>query len=517
MNNINVISYVRVSKEEMDYSRQIDDIKNFCKRNNYKIVKEFAEKESGLVKQRPELIELMNYCTENKDKINFVIISELSRLGRTAEVLNTIEKLNELKIGLISLKENLQTLNADGSPNPTSALILSVLASINSFEIETLRYRSISGLVRSAKNGNWLGGARLPYGYMRQRDVLGWQGSEEEGKKLVVNPKEAETVRLIFNWYLQGKGTFQIATLLNGKGVPTRTGALWRDKVVYDIIRNPIYVGERKLYKGTDKELTLTAPAIIEKKIFEEANKIRQSNYNKQGINSKYTYLLDGQLIRCGVCGKSYYAHRRANLKDNAYKCISRRYRQNCGNYGINIDKLEYAVKYIFIKEFSKLVTPSFISLKRIEEEAQAYENELDKLRIKRQRLIELYTDGRISKEEYTKKDDEILNKFSKIFDIFTAVKSKLLWSYKLDKKSFEKPENLNNVTKKEIRQVIKEIILTKEDSKQLIDNKQDKVLKAEVISFTGKTVIFYLSQRAEFFIYKNRKIKYKFDEISNN
>jgi DNA invertase Pin-like site-specific DNA recombinase len=515
MEKVKVCYYARVSKDEMDYQRQVNDISLYCQKNNFEIVEGFTEKQSGRIKQRQILTDLMDYCSLNKDKISFVVISELSRLGRTAEVLHTIEFLNDLKIGLISLKENLQTLNADGSPNPTSSLILSILSSINSFELETLKYRVVSGLQSSARNGHWLGGTRLPYGYMRERDSQDFDGNNgNSGKRLVINPTEANIIKNIYDWYIEGKGTRQIATLLNGNDIPTRTGVRWRDKVVYDIIRNPIYIGKRILYKGQgDKEMVLESPQIIDKVIFQEANKIRKENYSKQGINTKFIHLLNGKIIICGICGKSYFAHKRTSGKDNAYKCISVRYGLNCGNYGINIDKLNYAIKYVFLKDLTKLVKPQKDIENSVNSDLAAYDKEMDKCVMKQERLVELYTDGLITKEQYIDRKDRISTQFGKLASLYNMTSYKLYQYNKFNKlfnAGFSTPGSTTDVTKEAIRQVIKSITVTKDD-KKLTEIRQDRTVKVDIQSYSGLTLTIYMSQRAKFFIYRDKQIEYNF------
>jgi site-specific DNA recombinase len=505
MKTIQVCTYSRVSTTVQDYKRQVNDIKQYCQAFNYIIVNEFAEKESGKKKKRPALTSLLEYCKENKNTISFVIVSELSRLGRTSEVLNTIEILNNLQIGLISLKENIQTLNPDKSINHTSSMVLSILSSINSYELETMKYRSKSGLLNSAKKGHVGGGKMWPYGYMKESEI---------SKKLVINPIEAEIIKEIFDMYLNGKGTLKISTILNSKNIPTRTNKKWRDKVVYDIICNSIYCGQRRF-----KNEIVNAPAIITEDQYLEANKIRKENYNKQTINSKFEYLLNEKLIKCGVCNKSYFAHKRTSGKDNSYKCISIRYNDNCGNTAISIDKLEYAVKYVFVKDLLKLITINFEENEQLLNEIQSYKIELKKLERQQSKLIDLYTStDNITKDEYKRKSDIIKTSEGKILKMLKECQTKennLKKSSKIAFANFTLTDNnlyklvKLDISKEYIQQVIERIVITK-DEKKLTENKQDKTIKVEIISFAGNSITIYLSQRSKFFLYNNEKIEYK-------
>src|SRR3546814_18490661 len=70
-----------------------------------------------------------------------------------------------------------------------------------------------------------------------------------------------------------------------------------------------------------------------------------RSDVCSSDLEKKYENILGGILI-CPKCGKNYYMHKREDNSDNAYKCISKRYKEFCGNPSINIDKLNKALYF---------------------------------------------------------------------------------------------------------------------------------------------------------------------------
>lgn len=116
------VSFVRVSTDVQDFNRQVTEIKDYCKKEQIEIIKEISEKESGKHRERKALTELMNFVEENE--VDCVIVSEISRLGRTSKVLETIETLNQKKISLHAIKEKVETLNPDKTINTTSSLLI---------------------------------------------------------------------------------------------------------------------------------------------------------------------------------------------------------------------------------------------------------------------------------------------------------------------------------------------------------------------------------------------------------
>ena len=110
----------------------------------------------------------------------------------------------------------------------------------------------------------------------------------------------------------------------------------WSDKQIHDIIRNPIYKGQRR-FKGE----FLTIPPIISEELFDECTQIRE-NKRTRNMTTTYTYLLKDLLI-CGRCGRNYYArYKPIKGGDKVYKCSSTlTIKKSCGNCGININLIE--------------------------------------------------------------------------------------------------------------------------------------------------------------------------------
>jgi DNA invertase Pin-like site-specific DNA recombinase len=214
---MNGIIYARVSTTEQDFQRQIEDLRELCKKKDITVLKEFVEKETGTKRERKELTAMMKFVEDSTD-LDFVVIHELSRLGRTNKVLETIEELNKRKICLISKKENLETLDSEKNVNSATTFMLIVLSGISTLEIDTLKYRIKSGIKSSRKKGNAAGGLNIPYGYMKLND-----------KQLTPDWKdEAQIIRKIFNLYLNGKdgedfGTRKIAIELINSEPPILT------------------------------------------------------------------------------------------------------------------------------------------------------------------------------------------------------------------------------------------------------------------------------------------------------
>lgn len=167
-----VVILGRVSTDRQDYQRQINELQEYCDKVGWNVVNVFVNKVSGAksIEERTELQQMIQYIKENE--ISRVICLEVSRLGRnTLESLKVIQILNEHKVSLFIKNYNLETLNADGTPNPITSLITTILLEIASMERQTIRERMQSGqkqyIERCRKNGIKMGRAE---GYRKSDD-----------------------------------------------------------------------------------------------------------------------------------------------------------------------------------------------------------------------------------------------------------------------------------------------------------------------------------------------------------
>lgn len=112
-------------------------------------------------------------------------------------------------------------------------------------EYKTIRRRMEAGRIAAVREGQYMGSV-APYGYRRVKAAQGFTLEPE--------PQEAQAVRDIFHWYVNGApqadgevrrlGVSLIARRLNGQGIPTRKGGPWVAATIRDILRNPVYVGQ---------------------------------------------------------------------------------------------------------------------------------------------------------------------------------------------------------------------------------------------------------------------------------
>lgn len=336
---VSAVCYYRVSRNIQSDFRQENDVRDYCNNNGITIAETFREKISGTKRmaERPELAQCIDYVKSKE--INLLVCSELSRLGRTPEVIHIIDELTQKKICVISLKENIRTLDDSLNPNADQLLMVNIINGLAIKEAETLSYRIKSGKRSAVFNkSGWTGGKFLPYGYKSKKGIL------------TVEPKESGMVRRIFRKYNSGWGFIKIANWLNSKNIPTKLGKIWAHSTVRKLVQHQLYTGIR-----TYKEVKYSVPhmKIISVSTFRKANKrLEQDRIKAVKFRRKYDILLDHRLIKCGTCGKAY----NGIVTKNLYICSSAKYIAGCGNRSIRMNTTEQAIQIHLLDNYSHLV-----------------------------------------------------------------------------------------------------------------------------------------------------------------
>ena len=146
--------YPRVSTEDQSrfghsLDEQEDKLKQLCSFKDYEIYKVYREEGvSAKDTNRPKLMEMLNYAREGDN----IYIWDFSRLARsTKDLLQLVELMQEKKINLISIKENIDT------STPTGKLMLTMIGAINEFERTNLLERQREGIALAKKEGKYKG------------------------------------------------------------------------------------------------------------------------------------------------------------------------------------------------------------------------------------------------------------------------------------------------------------------------------------------------------------------------
>lgn len=184
------VIYARVSSvgDRQSTERQVSDLVDYSTKNGLSVERVFEEHISGATKNedRAVLCECLKFCVTNK--IDTLLISELSRLGRNVdEVLANVRFCKDNHLNIYFQKENLSLFNADGSKNPFLTIFISVLGTCAEMERDNIKFRLNSGLRRYVANGGRVG--------RKQGSTKSKEKKQEEYAKVIKLLKSGQSVR----------------------------------------------------------------------------------------------------------------------------------------------------------------------------------------------------------------------------------------------------------------------------------------------------------------------------------
>jgi len=298
----------------------------FADTKKVKVVDEYIDRAiSGRTDNRPDFQRLMRDSTKNQ--FDIVIVYATDRFARN-KYDSAIYK-SALKKSGVEIWYATEHIPA----GPEGIILESLLEGMAEYYSARLSESVKRGIYENAQKGLSVGGKML--GYKLAVD-----------KTFEINEKEAETVRLIFDLYVNQKSVSGICDHLNALGLRSSRGRPFVSSTVQRILKNEKYIGVYD-YAGTRIEDGM--PAIIEKEVFTMAQvEIERRRTSKKERGVVANYMLSGKLFcaHCdgkmtgisgtsGKCDKKFYY----------YKCINSRGRnKTCTNKTVRKDWLENLV-----------------------------------------------------------------------------------------------------------------------------------------------------------------------------
>ena len=354
---------------------------------------------------------------------DFIVTKEISRFSRnTLDSIQYTQELLRCGVGVLFESDNINTLM------PDAELRLTIMSSIAQDEVRKISERVKFGFKRAIENGVVLGNDRI------------W-GYEKKDGRLVIKEDEAEMVRTIFNLYANERlGIRTIANHLNSLGYRNTKGNDLSFTTVRGILSNPKYKGYycgRKSSKIDYKLRTIkhfpeeewvmykdeeNVPPIVSEELWDKANLIlskrsaKQSSEDKTGYQNRYPY--SGKII-CGVHKLPYYRslYRYKSGNKEIWQCqeYTRKGRDGCTSPILYTAELNEILRQV-LEELSLNRTEIVHELvqiyqsigngSRAEEDIARCKVNIDSILKRKDKLLDLSIDGRISDAEFSQRND---------------------------------------------------------------------------------------------------------------
>ena len=430
---INVVYYARVSTEEERQINalkiQIEELEDYiASQSDWLLVDKYID--VGITGTDIEKREEFRRLTEDlsTDKFDIVVVKNEERLGR-----------NYYQVGfflnpLIRNDKKLFYYLDRKFFNPEEELLNSV-----KFGMSAQVSRDLSKKINGSQKKRMEKGRIITNGRM-------WGYDQKDGQ-LLINEKEAEIVRFVFEEYVSGIGFRKIKTKLDEKGITNQNGTLFSMSTLKRMIRNEKYKGvlimgkrhkdfnTKKFHDVPESEWIIhydKIPPIISTKQWEKANIELEKKRKKTGSDERSkvagyfsgTYVYSSK-IKCGKCGKPYYHSTYTRKVDKVnktklweckgYREYGKKSANGCDNIRIYDHEMDGIIKQI-IFEFWQNKDQNIKNVVKILEKVLSdnqFSGNIDilnqdeiKIEKKKDKLIELYSEELISKDEFKKRND---------------------------------------------------------------------------------------------------------------
>ena len=376
------------------------------------------------VKKREEFLRMIEDAKNHK--FDLILTKEISRFSRsTLDSIKYTQELLQDGVGVYFLNDNINTIL------PDSELRLTIMSSIAQDEVRKLSERVSFGMKRSIDSGTVLGCSNI-YGYVKDKG------------KLVIDEKEAEMIKIIFDRYANTTdGLSKVSKYLYELGYKNKKGKRIDTTILTRIIENPKYKGyycghkTKVLDYRTKKKKKLNesdwiiykdfenVPPIVSEELWDRANKKlkeRQDSFTNRAVNKKvfqnrYTY--SGK-IYCGTHNLTYHRSSAGKRKNNpVWECQV--YRKESLKGCSNPRVFEYELDIVFKDMFKKLLKrrkhifddilndcKNYLETNNNESEIKNIESKILMFNNKKDKLLELVMEEYLSKEDYKKQVDLI-------------------------------------------------------------------------------------------------------------
>ncbi|WP_419198838.1 recombinase family protein [Wolbachia endosymbiont of Rhagoletis cingulata] len=416
---------------------------------------------SGKNLERPAIKELFEDV--KKGEVDCVVVYTLDRLSReTKDSIEVTSFFRRHRVNFIAVTQIFD------NNTPMGKFVQTVLSGAAQLEREMIVERVKNKIATSKEQGLWMGGT-LPLGY----DV--------KDKELIINEKEARTVKHIFERYLELKSMAELARELNREGYRTKSD-IFKKATVRRIITNPIYMGKIRHY---EKEYEGKHEAIIKEEKWQKAQElIKNQPYRK----AKYEEALLKGIIKCKSCN--------ANMTLTYAKKENKRYRYYVCNNHLRGKSCESENRNVIAGEVEKEVMKRAERLyENWEEKVEEWKNlsfgkqkeavkKLIKAVLVREDGIEVYSESEEKFISIKKKGNKctVVEPEGKTNNaLLKAVVRAHLWKRQLEERKYESVKELSakiNIGTRRIQQILRLNYLAPKIKEDIVNGRQPRSLK---------------------------------------
>lgn len=439
-----IVYYGRVSTE---HDAQLDALENQMQwyedqtkyHPNWTVVDRYIDEgiTGTLAKKRPAFMRMI--ADAKKNKFDLIVTREVCRFARnTVDTLVITRELKDYGIEVYFVSDNIWTMDGDGE------LRLTIMATLAQEESRKISERVRAGQAVSRENGVLYGNG----------NIIGY---DRVGGTYVINPEQAETIRMVFELYSQGLGEKEAVNELTRRGRKDGHGNVkWSCVKISRILRNATYMGyigynkskvnnflEKKRIKNLDESTFILKKGdfepIVSETLWRQCEEIRKSRIRTLQMPSgeerrqgtRIIQHLWVRKLRCR-CGAGYNRFKWRVLQDGTpvygYQCNYRTQnpaksfveknhlagQKSCDAISICEWKLDLMAKQIFDKLWGDQQEAVLKACQMVEsclrssaaqtvKDQENFRQTMEKLEQRMLNLAQMRADGELTKDQYQK------------------------------------------------------------------------------------------------------------------
>lgn len=521
--NLRVVDYVRVStasrEQRKSFENQLDTYRQMIEDNpNWTYSGTYSDEAvtGTKVYMRGGFQQMI--ADAQAGLFDLIIVKDVARFARNIkECLVYKDKLKSCGVMIWFVKEGINSFRSKDE------MFLQWMALGAEMEAENARSRTKIVFEQGIQRGKVYGNSK----------ILGYT---KDHCKLVVDEEEAETVRLIFDLYVhQRMGLRRIAKELAERGITRKDGTQIPTRTLKTVLENPKYKGfycggkTEKLDMGeryVRRELPQNEwvmykdpaiPAIVSEALWDEAAQIRKERQGKyreevsapcnQGIYRYSGKIVSGFDAAPGV-SFTRCLYRYKGINREGWQCRNYKDAAHPGNigptlYSDELDTIVQGMLHDLLGGYDAMIADlmrryqSATTGQQIEKRMETLKKEQETIEKKRRKLLDLYEDDAITKDEYMTRSAEHKSRLNVIQSEREMLKAS-------SEKSRQMLVQLDGL-KQSVRRMAEESTPSKETIDSLIDKivvRGDSTKKAINLEITLKVI----AVTQAFQILRNRK-----------
>lgn len=404
-----VVAYARFSsnnQRDESIDAQLRAIQDYCERNDIKLVGIYTdEAQSAKTDNRDDFRTMIDDILKGKVDINAVLVHKFNRFARNKYDSALYKKrLRDIGIKVISVTQPIDD-------SPEGRILESLIEAMDEYYSENLALEVKKGMLENALKGKHTGGGKL-------------LGLSVDDEGYYYPDENAPIIYRIFKEYADGVPKTQIVERLNREGYRNQYGRPFRVRTITDLLQNEKYIGNF-IYNHTQTEIIrlegIIKNPIVDEDLWDRVQKLRKEAGKPK--HRKRKYLMTGKM-RCGICGFTYCGSGGKKKNKNGdvaayYKCQGKVKNKNgCTNPSLN---KEYYEKLIVDTITETVLTDNAIEkiavdvINQLEKERKApqtstpkLKKQLDKVKDKQSRLMELYLNGDMERKVLDEKNADL-------------------------------------------------------------------------------------------------------------